>query len=134
MEKLHGFIADHLGRVVHLDRHHLEIEIEDRNPLRTRRSADRPICFGLRVDLSEVSTEVTQPSRTRLHLEVWPKSGRERRRREIVLRAHDLITSFHSYLMVSEVTPEASATPWGRLKRLAARFLRTRPKTPTTDM
>ncbi len=133
MEKLQGFIADHLGRVVRWDRHHLEIEIEDKNPLRTRRSADRPICFGLRVDLAEKSTGVTQPSRTHLHLEVWPKSGRERRRREIVLRAQDLITSFHSYLMVTEVTSETGATLWERLKRLPARFRRARPGTPKSD-
>lgn len=120
MEKLQGFIADHMGRVLYIDRHRLELEIEDRNPLRTRRAADRPICFGLRVELSEESCGVTQPSRTRLHLEVWPKSGRERRRREIVLRAHDLITSFHSYLMVNEVIPEGKLGIVSRLKNLVS--------------
>jgi len=125
MEKLQGFIADHLGRVIHVDRHHLELEIEDKNPLRTRRSADRPICFGLRVELGEESSGVTQPSRTRLHLEVWPKSGRERRRREVVLRAHDLITSFHSYLMVSEIQPNARPSFLGWIKDLLARLRRT---------
>lgn len=134
MEKLQGFIADHSGRIVHWDHHHLEIEIEDRNPLRTRRSADRPICFGLRVDLTEESTGVTQPSRTRLHLEVCPKSGRERRRREIVLRAQDLITSFHSYLMVTEVTSETGATLWERLKRLANRLFHGQPEAPKTEV
>ena len=122
MEKLQGFIADHLARVIYVDRHRLELEIEDRNPLRTRRAADRPICFGLRVELSEESCGVTQPSRTRLHLEIWPKSGRERRRREIVLRGHDLITSFHSYLMVNQVITDGNPGIVGWLKNVVSRL------------
>jgi len=133
VEKLQGFIADHLGRVIHVDTHHLELEIEDKNPLRTRRSADRPICFGLRVELSEELAGVTQPSRTRLHLEVWPKSGRERRRREVVLRAHDLITSFHSYLMVSEIRPDARHSVLGWIGDLVAHFRKMWGQNPVGD-
>ncbi|MGQ9771466.1 MAG: diguanylate cyclase domain-containing protein [Thermogutta sp.] len=124
LEKLQGFIADHLGRVVFIEHDRLELEIEDRNPLRTRRAADRPICFGIRVELSAESCGATQPVRTRLRLEVWPKSGRERRRREVVLRAQDLITSFHSYLMVSEIKPESNPRVIDRLRELVSRFWR----------
>lgn len=116
-EKLKGFIADHMGRIIKATGQRWEIEIDDHNPLRTRRQSDRPVCFGLAVEMQEKTSPINRQIHTRLCVEIWPKSGRERRQRELVVRMRDLATSFCSYLMVTNIEPPGKVNPLRRFLR-----------------
>lgn len=111
LEKLRGFIADHQARVVRVERNRMDIEIEDRRPRRERRRSDRSACFALEVILEEERPrEESQGTvRTRLQVHATLARYRDRRRRDLAERLHDLLESFRSYMMVTE--EEASTRP-----------------------
>lgn len=110
LEKLRGFIADHQARVTRVERNRMDIEIEDRRVYRQRRRSDRPACFSLEIILDEERPrEASQgATRTRLQVHATLVRYRDRRRRDLAERLHDLLESFRSYMMVTE---EASVRP-----------------------
>lgn len=111
LEKLRGFIADHQARVTRVDRNRMDIEIEDRAPQRQRRRSDRPACFALEIILDEERPRAASQgaARTRLQVHATLARYRDRRRRDLAERLHDLLESFRSYMMVTE--EEATVVP-----------------------
>ncbi|MGQ9915257.1 MAG: diguanylate cyclase [Thermogutta sp.] len=128
LEKLRGFIADHQGRVTRVERNRMDIEIEDRRPRQERRRSDRPACFALEVILEEERPREARQGtvRTRLQVHATLARYRDRRRRDLAERLHDLLESFRSYMMVTE--EEASTRPniLTRAVSLAAHWLQRR--------
>jgi len=124
VEKLHGFIADHQARIRKVQGNRLEMDIEVRNPLRSRRRSDRPVCFDMVVVMSEDkrANEET-PGRSCFRIRITPKSTRERRRREIAARLEELLTSFRSYLAISEVQPHRRGAIWPSLRSVFQKTL-----------
>lgn len=103
IEKLHGFIADHQARIVKVQGNHLELEIEAKNPLRTRRRSDRPVFFTMQIAMGEERPAREGGAvRSRFEITVWPTTGRERRRRELAARLEEILVSFRSYLSITE--------------------------------
>jgi hypothetical protein len=124
MEKLHGFIADHQARIRKIQGNRLEMEIEVKNPLRSRRRSDRPVCFDMVVVMSEDKPATEEkPARSRFGIKIAPKSSRERRRREIAARLEELLASFRSYLAISEAQPPHKYLLWARLRDLFQKSL-----------
>ncbi len=132
IEKLRGFVADHQAKIVAIDNNNVRLEIDDRPVGRLRRFTDRPVVF--RIDLCFVEEQLHserltngQPigatTRTKIKVVVSPRKERDRRRRDVMARARDVLMSFRSYLMASELDAPASAGAIGRAKRILAPWL-----------
>lgn len=128
LEKLRGFIADHQARVIRVERNRMDIEIEDRRPRRERRRSDRPACFALEVILDEERPrDASQGTvRTRLQVHATLSRYRDRRRRDLAERLHDLLESFRSYMMVTEEEKSAKPNILKRAVSVAAHWLKPR--------
>ncbi len=135
IEKLRGFVADHEARIVKTDADRVELEIADQNTGRARRLTDRPMAFRLELHFSEQrpqrvgatgSTEGV--TRTQIRVRVTPSRTRDRRRQDVLERARDVLASFRSYLMATEVDDDAppAASPLARARRLLIPWLHKR--------
>jgi diguanylate cyclase (GGDEF)-like protein len=137
IEKLRGFVADHEARIVKTESDRVELEIDDKHPNRLRRLTDRPVTFSLELQFSEHRTQREGESgprngiaRTRIRLSIQPSRTRDRRRQDAADRARDVLASFRSYLMATEVEDAPALQPGGtlsRARRLLTPWLRKRP-------
>ena len=128
VEKLRGFVADHLAKVLKIDGNHVELQIEDHRRGALRRASDRPIGFRACLEFTEerpgqlepAAAGPTVPSRTRIRVAISPLRTRDRRRYDVADRAREVLVSLRSYLMAAE--EDASPVQEGVLRR-AARVL-----------
>ncbi len=127
LEKLRGFIADHQARLVRMEGNVLQIEIEDRCPARQRRRSDRPPRFSLEITVDEERPRNTGQGaiRTRIRLRATLTHYRDRRRRDLAERLHELLSSLQSYLMVSDEEPSRKDNFIQRAVALATQWFKT---------
>ncbi len=127
VEKLRGFVADHQATITKVDGGNVFIELHDQ-PSRQRRRADRPVTFMLDLRFEEEQLQATKQgapassriSRTIIHVIITPKHNRDRRQAEMEERAKEVLSSFRSYLMATDVEPRSGVlrratrilTPW----------------------
>lgn len=107
-EKLRGFVSDHHAAVDILGENHHAIRIEGDSLPQARRAADRIVPFVIEVRLQE--SLVPQPqtgarSRTLVHVVIRPQRARDRRQRDAVERARQLLVSLKAYLVAQEFDP-----------------------------
>ncbi|MGA2620350.1 MAG: diguanylate cyclase [Thermoguttaceae bacterium] len=106
IEKLRGFVADHEARILNIDGNQVQLEISERSAGPLRRLTDRPVIFQLHLRLEEQRMNGKGDSgpaggvlRTRIKIAVSLRRNRDRRRKDVVDRARQVLTSFRSYLM-----------------------------------
>jgi diguanylate cyclase (GGDEF)-like protein len=131
IEKLRGFVADHEAKILKIDGGKVLIELEDNQPSRQRRRADRPTVFLLDLRFEEEHFEksgrsdngASGVSRTNIHVIISPKPRRDRRRLELQERAKEVLTSFRSYLIATQVEAPSGEGTWRRVSRILTPWL-----------
>jgi diguanylate cyclase (GGDEF)-like protein/PAS domain S-box-containing protein len=125
VEKLRGFVADHDAKITSVDGNHICLEIEEQRFNRLRRMADRPAVFMIDLLIEEErsrknNNDVHESARvrTRIRVVVMPQITRNRRRKDILRRANELLISLSAYLMASEEDAPSSERVWVRVGRL----------------
>lgn len=106
-EKLRGFVFDQGAEIVEIAENHVTLQIDGKNSPAMQRSSDRPTPFLIELRLEETHLEAgrtqgTNASRTLAHVTIRPKRQRDRRRRDVVDRARQLLCSLRSYLMAQD--------------------------------
>jgi diguanylate cyclase (GGDEF)-like protein len=114
VEKLRGFVADHQAEILSTEESGVVLKIDGQNTPLLRRSSDRAVPFVIELRFQEkVSTPDADARTSRkpppsvgtlVHVVVRPKRQRDRRRRDAVERARQLLVSLKSYLMAHEFT------------------------------
>ena len=123
VEKLRGFVADHQAKILTIDRNHIVMEIANEQSSWLRRLSDRPVVFLMDLIFEEEKTADKKGThrtvqRTRIHARIRPNKVRNRRREELQRQAMQVLVSFRSYLMATEVNA-ADAEPFlHRIKHL----------------
>jgi diguanylate cyclase (GGDEF)-like protein len=121
LEKLRGFVADHMATVESVDGNRIIIGVQD---LRTPYDANaQPVApMNLQIDFSEERDRVVSfgsrkalAPRTRLHVLVHARTVSDRRRRETEIQARRVLASLRAYLMATADTSSEQAVPWGEL-------------------
>ena len=104
-EKLRGFVADQGAEIVSIEENQVTLRMDDQTQA-TRRSSDRPVPFFVELRFEEPAAGEFPPSvRTVIHVRIRPKKHRDRRRRDVMEKARQLVMSLKSYLMAKTVTP-----------------------------
>ncbi len=105
IEKLRGFIADHKAEIVTVSEGSLVMKMSVRYTVGGRRKADHHFAFGVRILLNETilplgdgSRSGTQ-TRTLVKVEITPVRSRDRREKEILACANQIILGLKAYLM-----------------------------------
>jgi hypothetical protein len=114
VEKLRGFIADHHGEVVPVDDHHIAVKIEGGGVANMRRLGDRDVPFVIDLQFETLpgapSARGVGSSRTLVKVSIRPQRSRDRRQRDVLERARQLLVSLKSYLVAQEHVPEPDAS------------------------
>lgn len=118
VEKLKGFVADHFAEVIPVDDRRVALKIDVGGHSSLRRSADREVSFVIDMEFDAVKGtgqgKGQSLSRTLIHVSIRPQRSRDRRRRDVVDQAVQLLGSLKSYLVAQELNPGspiASAQP-----------------------
>jgi len=113
VEKLRGFVADHQAQIMAVEGNLVRLEIADRSESWMRRLSDWPVTFCLdlkfeeeRVDPQDDKDGKEFAPRTRIHVAISPRRNRDRRRDDVTNRARQVLVSFRSYLMASDIGNE----------------------------
>lgn len=106
-EKMRGFVADHHAQVVEIEGNRVVLRIDGQDTPLTRRWNDRAVSFLIELTFEESvepcnNKKAAAQSRTVIQVVVRPKRQRDRRRRDAVERARQLLLSLKSYLMASD--------------------------------
>ena len=106
-EKLRGFVFDQGAEIVEISDKNVTLEIDGRNSVMMQRSGDRATPFLIELRLEETRldagrTQGTNALRTLAYVTIRPKRQRDRRRRDVVERARQLLCSLKSYLMAQD--------------------------------
>ncbi len=105
-EKLRGFVADHHAEITAIDEEHIVLKIDGQNTGMLRRQNDRPVPFLCELKFDEKQQESAdsggKSSRTLVFVSIRPIRNRDRRRRNVVERARQLVASLKSYLMAQD--------------------------------
>jgi diguanylate cyclase (GGDEF)-like protein/PAS domain S-box-containing protein len=130
VEKLRGFVADHDAKITSVDGNHICLEIEEQRFNRLRRMADRPAMFMIDLLIEEERSRKNKNDpnesahvRTRIRVVVMPQITRNRRRKDILRRANELLASLSAYLMASEEDAPSSERAWVRVGRMLVPWL-----------
>lgn len=106
VEKLKGFVADHHAEITMIDESQILIKVECEQSELLRRSSDRPMLFGLRLQFEETRLAVEGAGgttlRTIVKVNIRPARNRDRRRKDGSERGRQLLVSLKSYLMAHE--------------------------------
>ncbi len=135
IEKLRGFVADHLAKILDIDGDHVRLEMLSQPQEQLRRRADRPVTLLLELLFEEEKLQKDNDEqhsnatlRTRIHLSVSLCKNRDRRRDDVADQARDVATSFRSYLMATKEEDASPAEPPTKPKRTLASWLARRKK------
>lgn len=106
-EKLRGFVADHHAQLGRVDDNCVTLTIDSQSIPLLRRVTDRPVPFQIELKLDEkqlpIDGRVNQVAlRTLIHVTIRPKRQRDRRRRDAIERARQLLFSLQSYLIAQD--------------------------------
>jgi diguanylate cyclase (GGDEF)-like protein/PAS domain S-box-containing protein len=114
-EKLKGFVSDHHAAVDVLGEHHQAIRIEGDNLPLSKRESDRmaPFVIEVRLEQSAASPQAgpTTRPRTLIHVSIRPQRARDRRQRDALERARQLLVSLKAYLVAQEIDPAHGPPP-----------------------
>lgn len=116
-EKLRGFVADHNAHLGQVDGNRVVLTIDSQHVPLMRRMTDRPVPFQIELLFEEKQLPIEgrlghTALRTLIHVTVRPKRQRDRRRRDAIERARQLLVSLKSYLMAQEhVGEDSTSTP-----------------------
>lgn len=114
VEKMRGFMADHHAEIVSIAESHLTLRIDGENTPFLRRNSDRPVPFFIEMKFSEATVPAegrgNPTSRTIVHVTIRPHRSRDRRRRDAIERAGQLLLSLKSYLVAQEVRGPSDLT------------------------
>jgi diguanylate cyclase (GGDEF)-like protein/PAS domain S-box-containing protein len=107
VEKLRGFVADHHAEIVSIEEDHIALKIDGQYTPLLRRSHDRPVPFCIELcfaekQFSKTGQEGAGHLRTIIDVAIRPQRSRDRRRRDVLERARQLISSLKSYLMAQD--------------------------------
>lgn len=115
VEKMRGFMADHHAEIISIAESHLTLRIDGENTPFLRRNSDRPVPFFIEMKFSEASAAAegrgAPTNRTVVHVTIRPHRSRDRRRRDAIERAGQLLLSLKSYLVAQEVRGPSDLTP-----------------------
>jgi len=111
IEKLKGFIADSKAEIIHIETERVHLRVDCRNAPMTRRDADRPTVFEIKIDLEDIDVAGIGRAdgiqrQTRLKLEIFAGRNRDRRTDALVDQANRLRHSFQAYLVAHEISNE----------------------------
>jgi diguanylate cyclase (GGDEF)-like protein/PAS domain S-box-containing protein len=130
VEKLRGFVADHDAKIISVEGNNICLEIEEQRFNRLRRMADRPALFTIDLLIEEERSRINNNDphesarvRTIIRVVVMPQIIRNRRRKDILRRANELLASLCAYLMASEEDAPSSERVWVRVGRMLAPWL-----------
>jgi diguanylate cyclase (GGDEF)-like protein/PAS domain S-box-containing protein len=107
VEKLRGFVADHHAEIVSIEEDHIALKIDGQYTPLLRRNHDRPVPFCIELRFTEQQwgkegNEGNSQLRTVIDVAIRPQRNRDRRRRDVLERARQLISSLKSYLMAQD--------------------------------
>lgn len=128
-EKLRGFVADHKAQILDIQGDCVTVKIDDAQAGLSNRWSDRPIPFVMELTFEEENTGGQRGSggqqRTLIQVVVRPRRQRDRRRRDMLERAKQLLVSVKSYMMAQEYLAEAPASVGteDRLLKKSKKFL-----------
>ena len=110
IEKLRGFIADHHADIVDVAESQVTLAVQASKYSGGRRKVDQRINFQIRMTLSEAHLDEVKGlggrcEYTKVHVELGPKRGRDRRKRDYQLAANYLLASIKCYLMADTIEP-----------------------------
>lgn len=115
VEKLKGFVADHHAEVLPIDDRHVSFKIDAGGLANLRRTGDRDVPFVIDLEFEETKTPSTARgqglSRTLINVSIRPQRSRDRRQRDVLERARQLLVSLKSYLVAQEQNAEALIAP-----------------------
>ncbi|HEX4128895.1 MAG TPA: diguanylate cyclase [Pirellulales bacterium] len=116
IEKLRGFIADHHAEIASIDGNDVVVKIGKGGGLLSRRTGDRDVRLLMQLRFEEERLPITEErrggmTRTRIAFEIRPVKHRDRRKADAVERAKQILISFRSYLMASELSARVQADP-----------------------
>jgi len=108
IEKLKGFIAESKAEIIDIQPDRVHLRVDCRYAPMTRRDADRPTVFEIKIDLVDVDVasngRAEQLQRqTRLGVQILASRQRDRRTDALVDQASRLRLSFQAYLVAQEV-------------------------------
>lgn len=107
VEKLRGFVADHHAEVEPAGANRVALRIDGENLPQLRRTADRGVPFIMELQFEEAQLPAegrgAGVSRTLVHVAIRPQRGRDRRQRDVLERARQLLESLKSYLVAQEM-------------------------------
>jgi diguanylate cyclase (GGDEF)-like protein/PAS domain S-box-containing protein len=122
VEKLRGFVADHHAEIAKIEGRTVQLRIGGSGVTPNRRLTDRPMWFLLEVTMDPESAESSGGDgghrRTRIRVCMNPARTRDRRRKDVIARAQQIIISLRSYLMATVdsesviAEAETSRKPW----------------------
>jgi len=104
IEKVRGFVADHQAKIDKADKTSLRIRFAGASGF-FRRQADRRVPMAMEIEFEQPEGEeksVAANSRTRIRVRVLVHRRRDRRHKDAIDRARQLLASLKSYLMASE--------------------------------
>ena len=112
VEKLRGFVSDHHAQIESDHADELVVIVDAQRSPQLRHESDRPMPFVVDIGLSEnqVQSETQSDSRggtvlkTQVDVTIRPKRNRDRRHRDAMERASQLLISLKSYLVAQEAT------------------------------
>jgi diguanylate cyclase (GGDEF)-like protein/PAS domain S-box-containing protein len=113
-EKLRGFVADHHAEIISVDENRVTLSITGEQTSMLRRLSDRPVPFLIELTFEEtcesgrLQSDIA-PSRTLIQVVIRPRRSRDRRRRDALERARNLIFSLKSYLMAHDFSMSRNA-------------------------
>lgn len=106
VEKMRGFVADHHAEIETIEESRLVLSIEGEPSSPLRRSTDRAVPFLVEMHFNETSVpsegKGTPTSKTLIRVSLRPQRSRDRRRRDMMERANNLLWSLKSYLVAQE--------------------------------
>ncbi|MDA1050293.1 MAG: diguanylate cyclase [Planctomycetota bacterium] len=106
-EKLRGFVADHHAQILELSDNRVTLKIDETHSALAKLGSDRSVPFVMELTFDEAGggtgpRGVVLQQRTIIQVAIRPRRHRDRRRRDMLERARQLLVSLKSYLMAQE--------------------------------
>jgi diguanylate cyclase (GGDEF)-like protein/PAS domain S-box-containing protein len=107
-EKLRGFVADQQAEIQLIDENRVVLRIDATKVPMTRRAGDRPVPFEMELSFEERTftmdgAKSTTTLRTLIRVTIRPRRQRDRRRRDVVERARQLLRSLKAYFVAQDL-------------------------------
>lgn len=113
IEKLRGFVSDHQGSIVRVDRNVVAVKVDAVRAASGRRKSDRPIPFAVELQFEELHTgspllPYGASIGTQIDIRVEPIRIRDRRQSEVADHVNHLFSSLKAYF-IAEIVPAGPA-------------------------